>query len=638
LIVPRQRVPILTALGFFAGYVVLLVLIPRWVPITLHAQTVSAAAAQGYNTQAAYWSALLWSVVIVAASAVLANSADRRVASTEGTQVESLARLRVGELAMVIALFALAYFPLFLARYGPYGEDQYFLTALSRMSCGQLPYRDFDFPYGPLMIYPLWAWSQLFGVTMTSYYSFLAILEGAQFALLMGALQLFLPNRRHRYLVFLLLLPFLFNTLMGLNWNGMRRLVPVLGIVLVAACPFQRWANVAAAILFGTQLAYSHDYASAALIGIAAIYAVSLVGEDRARSIRSGLIVMAGALITWAVAAGLSVGGTWQAYLQSTWGNVSRMAAGQAAFRFYWTANSLALFGLLTIACMAVGAAIGSGRGSGRRTLRAGDRLLLGALVCALVTLKSGLTRADLWHLNAAFLALLLFFLLRLPTAASTIGARMQRWAMGLVVLASLTYFVGILPNGSLYSYSYLNGLRDTLAGPTRAAPAEDAARLAGLEFERSVPRPAFVSLARYLAAPERKQLPVLFYGRAWVVAPMVGVCSRDYKLDDVMYSELSGWELTFLQQHPESLVVLQRSDYERNYGLADPNAAHYPMQLTPAKQLGRWLSTVHYDAAQIEARLQDQARDSATGAYVRGRYRLAAEFDQLVVLEAVQR
>jgi hypothetical protein len=54
---------------------------------------------------------------------------------------------------------------------------------------------------------------------------------------------------------------------------------------------------------------------------------------------------------------------------------------------------------------------------------------------------------------------------------------------------------------------------------------------------------------------------------------------------------------------------------------------------MTPVKQLGRWLSTVHYDSAETEARLQDDAREQLTGNYIRPRYALAAGFDGIVVL-----
>ena len=593
-------------------------------------EVVSAAAAQGYNTKAAFWCAFLWSLAIIGGSVVLAWRARAPEAIQTGAPTPTLGRLRWPELAIVFAVFAFAYFALFLARTGPFIEDQYFLTSISRMNCGQIPFRDFEFLYGPLMIVPLRAWSQVFGVSMTSYYSALALLEGLQFALLMGVLQLFIPDRRQRTIVFLLLLPFLINTLMGLNWNGMRRLVPVLTLLLIAWRPFDWRATVVAGVVLGLHLGYSHEYASAALIGIAAIYALSLlIANERILAIRSGLTVALLAVATWALSTVLAMGSAWHDYITTALGILDLMASGHAAFKFYWTVNSLAVFGLLTLACVAVGASFARRWGP----MRAGDRMFVGSVAFALVMIKSGLTRADLWHVNSISLALMFAFLLPLPMSVVTLGDKERRWAMGLMAVAAVTYFVGIMPTGSLYAFSYLQGFADTVTGKERLVPDAAASRIPSLEYERSRPNPDFIAMGRYLAAPERKDKSVLFYGRAWVIAPRVGVCSEDYKLDDLMYSELSRPERLFLEKHPDALVVMRRMDYERIYGLADPNAPHYPMELTITKQLGRWLSTVHYDAAETEFRIQDEARDGNSGVYIHERYGLAAAFKDFVVL-----
>ena len=80
-------------------------------------------------------------------------------------------------------------------------------------------------------------------------------------------------------------------------------------------------------------------------------------------------------------------------------------------------------------------------------------------------------------------------------------------------------------------------------------------------------------------------------------------------------------------------LGALFDAHYQRLYRLMDPNAPYSSLTLTPVKQLGRWLSTVHYDAAEDEARVQDQARERLSGAYVRSAYEFAADFGEFVVL-----
>jgi hypothetical protein len=624
------------AFAAFAALVPALLIIPKRTP-TDDTNIISAAASAGYDTEAAFWTVFVWAVLAISASLLIHRWWPGRTSDAPGSaEIGTVAsgpgpargKLNWLELLAVFALFALAYFPVFLARNGPYMEDLIFLSALHRMECGQLPYADFAFLYGPLMIYPLWAWSQVFGVSMVSYFGYLAILEGVQFALLMGVLQCFLPDRKSRYWVFLLLLPFLFNTLLGLNYNGIRRLLPALVLVLMAYRPHDRSAIVAGALLLGLTLAYSHEYGMAALLAALGMYGVMFLWGERAAALKSASLFATGGVLVWVAVNLALLGSTASSYVELSTNVAAMMSSGHAAFRFYWTANSLALFGLLTLACVAVGKGLLPRPDD---SLRSGDRLLIGAIVFAIVMLKSGLTRSDLWHLSGGFMALLLAFLLPLPRSSMTMGMAQQRVASALVVVASITYLVGIAPTGSLYAASYVRGLLDLF----RAQPAVEAnTRAPSLELERSNPRPEFVSMGSYLAQPERAGRPVLFYGRAWPVPLRVGVCAGDYKLDDLMYTEFRQPESSYLQEHPDALVVMRIDDYERLYGLRDPSGAAPRMQITPTKQLGRWLSTVHYDAAAVEGRLQDEARDRLTGIYVRTRYRLAARFGEHVVLE----
>jgi hypothetical protein len=609
-----------------------LIVIPRLIPSD--PAVMSAAAVDGYSTTAAFWTVLAWALLVTGTFAARQrrgqfNDAGARYepSAASGHDEGRPGHLDWRELLVVFAVFAAAYFPPFLARYGPYSEDLYFLAALARMDCGQLPYRDFGFLYGPTMIYAAWAWSQLFGAGLGSYFGLLALIEGLLFALLMGVLQRLVPQRRQRYLVFLLLLPFLFNNLFGLNYNGLRFLVPTLAVVLAALRPHDRAATVGCALLLGIHLTYSHEYALAALIAILGMHAVLFLRGQRRESLLAASTIGFGSAAIWLAVTLLLLRDTMASYLEFSAQVVSMMSAGHAGFRFYWTANSLALFGLLTMACLIVGRRVGSGTVA---TLEAGGRLMLGGVLFALVALRSGLTRADLWHLNPSFLPLLLAFLL--PVSIRVIPhAGLRRLALGLVLIASLSFLVGIAPMGSLYVTSFLRGAVDVLSATPTGAQA--GSRVRGIETERTHPRADLLALSSYLNGPERADQPVLFYGRTWDVPPRIGVCPAHYKLDDLMYSEFSRREAAFLEEHAATLIVIREEDYTRLFGLSDGDASHAALVLTPAKQLGRWLSTVHYDSAETEARLQDEARERLTGGYVRSRYAPAARFGDLVVL-----
>src|SRR5205807_576032 len=101
-----------------------------------------------------------------------------------------------------------------------------FLTVLHRMHSGLRPYRDFEFAYGPLMVYMAHGWMLAFGYSMRSYYALICLLEAIQFSALILVMRRWIPNFRARMLAFGFLTVFLFDTLLGLNWNGMRRLLP----------------------------------------------------------------------------------------------------------------------------------------------------------------------------------------------------------------------------------------------------------------------------------------------------------------------------------------------------------------------------------------------------------------------------
>jgi hypothetical protein len=620
----------LLAISAYAAIVVALPLVPRFIPASTYG--ISAAAASGYNTSAAFWTVAVWALAVLILFASRARIPGTPIPTAEGAHDPGGARpdfrhgrLRPLELATVFVLFALAYCPLFLARYAPYSEDMYFLTALWRMACGDRPYRDFGFLYGPSAIYPLWEWFRMLGASVLSYFAFLALLEGAIFAALAAVLQRLVPERRERYLVFLLFLPFVFNNLFGLNYSALRWLVPTFALLFAALRPWDRRTAAVCALLLGFHLTYSHEYALAGLTAIIVLQCTLWWQQRRAVQLQAASIVVVGTLVTWAVVAGLLLGDTFSAYLRHAGEIVRMMNSGHAGFRFYWTANSLALFGVLTLACAVAGSQVGA------RRLDAAGRLLLAAVIFALVALRSGLTRADLWHLNPPFVPLLLAFLL--PFSVRALPAPIhRRAALSLAAAASLTFAIGIAPMLSLYVSSYLNGVRATIAGlPLRP---HITALDAGIERERATPVADLLALGAFLRSIEPPPQRALFYGRTWAISARVGVCPAGYKLDDLMYSEVAHPERKYLEAHPETPVVMTRKEFTLLFEPPDPSVPHSSLALTPMKQLGRWLSTVHYDQSETETRLIDEARAGLTGGYLRTTYRPAASFGDYVVLE----
>ena len=188
------------------GLIVLLGVVPWHLPTdpTLP----NSAAILGYNVSAAYWLLAGWTVICFV---VLACFSRHSAAQTPGNSTSRTGPgigLRWAERALVASAILIAYWPAAIARFGKHVEDAYFLTALQRMGCGELPYVDFEFLYGPLMIVPAYLWIEAFGFSMTTYYAYYALLQVTLFVLIITLLQHFIFEAWRRWLVFFLLLGF----------------------------------------------------------------------------------------------------------------------------------------------------------------------------------------------------------------------------------------------------------------------------------------------------------------------------------------------------------------------------------------------------------------------------------------------
>ena len=603
------------ALSLFGllGFAILMVTVPKIIPGTENPHVISAALERGYNAPVAFLVAVLWSVALLAGAALFLR---RDPADPKLMPDVTCGRLVPWELIAVFALFFIAYCPWFVARYGPHMEDHGFIMSMFRMADGQLPFRDFEFLYGPSMVYSLKAWGDVFGVSMTSYFGYVALQEAVQFTLLMAVLQILIPDRRWRYLILLALLPFLVNTLLGVNWSAGRRLVAVLAILYVALRPLNIRSNFAVGAVIGVYATYSHEYAAAALFGAGMIYTVLLLGPDWRRALISGPVVLVTTLLVWAATLYGIMGPSYTDFFETMGRVVGVMSEGHVSFEFFWTLHSGASFALLALVCVVVGAGLARFRGG----WASGDLFLVGALAYALLTLKSGLTRADHWHVGAAFLTLYFAALLPMPRVALRFNGAVRAMAVACVVVASASYVFGILPSARSYAGDYVRGARDVLTGVPTAQVANGTFRSYSTETSRSQADPVLSQMATYLAAPERVDRPVLYYGTAWIIAPRLGISAEDYKLDALFYSGFQLTEREYLEKNTDAYLLMSRSDYERVFGLEEADEGLDP-DLPGFLELASLLATVHFKQADHEAYLLDRARDSVTAAYIRAHY-----------------
>jgi hypothetical protein len=592
----------------------------------------SAATAQGYNTTLAYALAVLVSLSTVAVFAIQERRNPSPRPAQERSALPQTASRPWVEPLLVFAVFAILYFPGFLARYGPYNEDNYFLTVLHRMNSGLRPYRDFEFPYGPLMVYTAHGWMLLFGYSMRSYYGLLCLMEALQFSALILALRRWFPSLRTRMLLFGFLTVFLFDTLLGMNWNGLRRLLPVAAILCTASVPHSRWRLLAGAALCGLSTAYSPDLGVPCILAALSIHALGFLRTRDFNCIGRACLLLLASLTVWLAVVSLLLGKTLAVYLKTALYVMQRFGSGEAGFPFYWTLNSLAAFALLSLCCVAVG------RGLGNRSalpLLSGDLLFFASVCFAIVGLRSGLNRADMWHLNAPLLPLFFAFIAPWPRSLFRLSRLSHRAAVVILLVLCVSYIPGVLPSASFYLAGWARGLRDSIQG--RGLPSTGAvSRAPIIEPERSHPESGVLALASDLA---KDRQPVVFYGEAWATDKRVGVYKSGFATDDALLDDAAGERIRQVLEARGALAVLTRDEYLWVYG-TDDAAAPAPTPFyshTPVKALASWISTVHFRAVEIERRVRQARWYRTVGWYLRSCYVLAGDYGEFVLLAPVK-
>lgn len=543
----------------------------------------------------------------------------------------------VGRRAVALLMLAL-YFPPFLARYGPYGEDQYFLSALLRERVGQQPYLDFEFIYGPLLIFPIARWFDWFGYSMHAYYWFLALVEALTFGGAAYALARALPDRRARWVAVGVLLILLVNDNLGLSWIALRRLLPVAILLVHARLAPSRHGWMVTGSLLGLLGVLSLEYAlavGAAIVGLALLEALA---ARRAQPLaRVGLLLLAAAGVSGAVALFLMGGGT-GAWLRATWQIIALRGGGEAAFPFQLSLNALAVFGLLFLASAWLGTGLGRLPVTG---FEMGDRFLAASLAYAVVALKSGLARSDMYHLVPPVLGLVAVVLVPLRFAALAPPARQRRLALALVALVCLTYAPGLAGAGRFWARGLVLGARDVLTGRPADGAEPRAARGPRLGAERTSQNPAWVPLAEFLASGSNASRPVFYYERTWGLDKMIGAPKPRgvYANDDYLVSDEIGLGLRrFLEDHPATLVVIDRPAWDY---LQDSTAAPSYRSMfwigrersLPVRFLERWSSS-HFGTATVDERVRKRDRWARTvGTHLLGHYAPLAEFGNWLVL-----
>jgi hypothetical protein len=370
------------------------------------------------------------------------------------------------------------------------------------------------------------------------------------------------------------------------------------------------------------------------MIGALAITALAALHGSFRHALRSAVTLVVATAAMWAVLVWSLLGDSFGDYLNEVRYLTSQFSAGEAGFEFFWTVNSLAIFLLIALVIVITGRRLFARRPA---SPAAADYLLIGACGFLLVTLKSGLNRSDLWHLNAPLIPLMLAALATSSRRIFTATKFEHRAIVAASAVIAFTYAFGLLPSVSFLARGWWRGLTDDRLAQTWDIPAPHTAAPV-LSIERRPPEAVSRRLAAFFSDPQRFGRPVVFYADTWPLPKFIGVFKADFINDDFLYGDERGERVrSFLATNPDALVVMSEEVYDRLFGLADTTA--FPEHLrrfrpTPAKRIARWLSTVHYDALDAELAVKDARWRRTVGVYMRDRFRVTGRIESFVILE----
>ena len=578
----------------WAGFVVLLGWVPWMVPPATGLPNV--ASVLGYNIDLAYLLTGAWAVAMAGVGWALSKAPPSHSSPVASNPTQPVPlRRRLIELAVLGLAVAALYWPWSLARFGPHVEDVYFLNILWRIQCGQVPFADFEFLYGPLMLAPLSGWVQLFGFSMASYYGYYLVTQFVLLAILLLSFQRALPNPWHRYTALVLLAPFVIDHLLGLNWTALRYIPVLAALVVLAHRPMALARAVAAGAILGVQAAYSYEYGALGLATCLVVLATGFLHEKPAVVSRQFALIIGAWAAVWVGLVWVLLGELTPHYWRMTL-HIARSATDQGfgQFAFYWTVQSAALFGLLSVVIVGTGAAI---RRWWRHSPAPEDLLIFGALIFALGALKVALQRADFYHMVVPFLFLLILVLRRTGSDILPRSGFGRQWVVGLVVIASLAQAFGHLPLGRWVYFSSLRGALHEVRGTPKVA--ESHPSMIGIHRERSLAQTQIVEMQARLRDPDLQGRPVIFYGSVWAMGPSVATCPSGYSFYDILYSDdLAPLRETALAT-TDMLVVIKAQDFA---DLAVP-VAKQAKAVRPdgVHGLAQLISSPHFSQSEIE-------------------------------------
>ena len=261
---------VILSVGLLAGTCVL----PYWFP---HREFVVGASFEvGFNNGLSYAVYLALVSLLVLVVARIFPKPNHGLRQSPSEDAPSFSRwLFAAVILFHVTLFAAIY--AYKGRF-VFGESLYFQSLLHRMMQGEIPYIDFSFYYGPMMLYPAFWLARPFGLDagyaiwfVTNYVTGLLFLY--------TVLGICVTNSRDRALWFVFLALGLFNPITGLNVTLTRYLFP--SLVFLAVTHYLRLGSrrhgLVAVVSLAAALTYSFEVAALSLLATVLICLVHML-------------------------------------------------------------------------------------------------------------------------------------------------------------------------------------------------------------------------------------------------------------------------------------------------------------------------------------------------------------------------
>ena len=268
----------------------------------------------------------------------------------------------------------------------------------------------------------------------------------------------------------------------------------------------------------------------------------------------------------------------------------------------------------------------------------ANSALLIGGLMYTVISLKSGLSRADQWHLIAIILILAFAIVVPMQNGVSIVAGRSRYAARVLLVVLSLTYFYGNKPITGYYIRGLQNGFTDIVKNVPTSLPADPQPLLPALIYERTHLKIKLNALSEFFSRTTWRGVPVVVYGGAWALASFIGVKKFGFLADNYIYSDERGLKLRqFLIDTPNAVVIIKIAEYEWLLLGAEAEARVARSGWLGGDQMGKelrsLLSSVHIKQVRIENVLIEKRWRRLIGNYVADKYSPVYRSDSHYVL-----